>query len=214
MFLVMTIIMRHRSVWLAGGLGFCMLIGLYRERLLSLARMGLASVLIFVLMLTAFILAPELGSSLKEKFAAFSDPYSDGTASWRIEGWIQQLDQIKTKPLFGQGLGGYYSVRRGGKTFSLSPHNAYVQMLLKFGLMGLIVYGLVAYSFFRTTLLVREKLPRGAMRAYVEIGIVNFGAAHAYMIGYGFSLIMLIYFALAMSAVSLQRDYWLVSRPI
>jgi hypothetical protein len=87
-------------------------------------------------------------------------------------------------------------------------------MLLKFGLMGLIVYGLVAYSFFRTTLLVREKLPRGAMRAYVEIGIVNFGAAHAYMIGYGFSLIMLIYFALAMSAVSLQRDYWLVSRPI
>jgi len=56
-------------------------------------------------------------------------------------------------------------------------------------------------------------LPRGPMRAYVEMGILNFGAGHAYMMGYGFNLIMLIFFGLALSAVRLQRDSWAVSRP-
>ena len=49
----------------------------------------------------------------------------------------------------------------------------------------------------------RKQLPPGPLRAFVEVGIVNFGAAHGYLTGYGFSPIMLIVFALALGAVRL-----------
>jgi hypothetical protein len=71
---------------------------------------------------------------------------------------------------------------------------------MKFGLVGLLVYGLLVYKFFRHTLAVRKRLSPGPLRAYVDMGIVNFGAAHAYMMGYGLTLIVLIFYALGMGA--------------
>ena len=50
------------------------------------------------------------------------------------------------------------------------------------------------------------------MRAYVEMGILNFAAGHAYMIAYGMDLIIVIFFGVAMSAVRLQRESWAVPK--
>jgi O-antigen ligase len=147
---------------------------------------------------------PQLGDSIIQSLRGIIDPYSDANASWRIEGWKQQLDSIFNQNfLFGAGVGGYYHWVNKGAIVRSSPHNGYIQLILKFGLLGLLMYGLLAFGFFRKTLAMRKQLPPGPLRAFVEVGIVNFGAAHGYLTGYGFSPIMLIVFALALGAVKL-----------
>ena len=171
-------------------------------------RVGTALILVFGLLVTAVAVTPNFGSSLKKSFGGITNPRSDDTASWRMEGWKEQLGGIAQNKelLLGEGVGGYYSWYFKGNEVTVSPHNAYVLLLLKFGLVGLIIYGLFVFKFFRKTLRVRRKMPPGYLRACVEIGIVNVGAAHAYMIGYGIPLFMLIFCAVSMSAVKLQRD--------
>src|SRR5262249_55640339 len=103
-------------------------------------------------------------------------------------------------------LGGYYEWHFHTTTFTSVPHNAYVQIILKFGLLGLSIYVLLALEFFRKSLAVRKNLRPGLMKAYVEMGVLTFGAAHAYMFGYGFEPIMLIFFAVATSAANLSQQ--------
>jgi O-antigen ligase len=136
------------------------------------------------------------------------DPHSDTTASWRIEGWKKQLSSLSLKEvLFGEGVGSYYRWFHKRHAVEADPHNGYVQIILKFGLLGLIVYVLLAFRFFRKLIAVRKKLPPGPMRAFVEMSILNFGAAHAYLMGYGFSAIMLVFYAIGMSAARLVQNY-------
>jgi hypothetical protein len=207
-FSVIVILSAQRSVWLAVGFGLSLMFCLYRNRSTVVAKMAMAVFVILLLLSTGLALFPETGSRLLRHFQGIVDPYSDGTASWRMEGWRQQLSGLQgVSLLFGQGLGGYYSWRqRGWDTVGSSPHNAYVQMMLKFGLLGLTIYGLLVFEFFRRTLAIRKKLRPGLMRAYVEMGILNFGAAHAYMMGYGIDPIILIFFALATVTVRLTQN--------
>jgi O-antigen ligase len=131
-------------------------------------------------------------------------------------GWQQQLDRIRRNNqwLFGEGLGGYYHWRSKIGQVYATPHNGYVQMVLKLGLFGLCVYALLVGKFFLVTLKARSKLSPGLMRAYMEIGIVNFGAAHAYFLGYGINMSVLIFVAIAMVAVQLQEVSWKVARTV
>lgn len=66
--------------------------------------------------------------------------------------------------------------------------------------------GSVALQFFRKTLAVRKKVKARPVRAYVQMGILNFGAAHGDMLGYGSERIMLIFFAMATSAAKLPQE--------
>jgi O-antigen ligase len=133
-----------------------------------------------------------------------------------MRGWQWQLDRLKRKNqwLFGEGLGGYYRWRTKTGEERVTPHNGYVQMVLKFGLFGLGVYVLLAGKFFLVALKARSKLLPGPRRAYVEIGILNFGAAHAYFMGYGMDMSILIFVALAMVAVQLQEKSGRVPRTV
>jgi len=214
LFLSIVIITYHRSVWLAGGFGLLLLFGLHREKSVFFGKAVVASILVLGVLAITIITIPKFSSTIQGAARGMIDPYSDTTASWRMRMWEHELNRIlETKPLFGEGLGGYYTWDAAGKPqMGLSPHNAYVQMILKFGLIGLTVYGLVVYEFFRKTLYVRKTLPQGPRRAYLEMGILNFGAAHAYMMAYGIDLIVLIFFAVGMSAVRLHRDSWIVPR--
>ena len=90
----------------------------------------------------------------------------------------------------------------------VAPHNGYLQMVMKFGLFGLCIYTFLAGKFFLATLKARGKLSPGPRRAYMEMGIINFGAAHAFLIGYGIELSILIFVALAMVAAQLSEVSW------
>jgi O-antigen ligase len=112
----------------------------------------------------------------------------------------------EVNPVFGEGLGGYYSWKLGSHEINFSPHNAYVQMMLKFGLLGGLIYMLMITHFFRKALAMRKKLPQGPMRAFLEVGMVCFGAGHGYMMGYAFEPIILYFFAVATTAASLSHQ--------
>jgi O-antigen ligase len=197
----------QRSVWLSIGLGSMLLLWLYRRRAVFMVKAFTIAGAILVGLTLAIIAFPEAGAKLAEKFAGIIDPYSDKTASWRIRGWEAQLQTLaEVNPVFGEGLGGYYSWKLGSYEVNNFPHNAYVQMLLKFGVLGLLLYTLLVLEFFRKALAVRSRLGQGPMRAYLEIGIVCFGAVHGYLLGYGFEPITLVFFAVALSAMNLYRQ--------
>jgi O-antigen ligase len=208
LFFLIAVAQGHRTVWLAVGFGVILALWFYRVRPTLIAKLLIVAVVILAGLSMAIVFFPQTGSKLVDHFEGIRDPYSDPTASWRMEGWREQIDQLQKegRVLFGEGVGGYYNWQfRGYVTVTVSPHNAYVQTALKFGLFGLAIYGLLAFDFFRKSLTVRKKLRPAPMRAYLEMGILNFGAALAYCLGYGFQPIMLMFFGIAMSAVKLSQ---------
>ena len=208
LFSVIVILSTQRSVMLGVGFGLVLLMWLYHKRPPLIAKMVMfAGIGVLGLCIVLFTL-PGVQSRLAEKFAGIIDPSDDVTASWRMEGWRQQLTRLVQEGhlLFGEGLGGYFHWHFNTVNWTVVPHNAYVQIVLKFGLFGLTLYALLALEFFRKTLAGRKKLGPGPMRACIELGILNFGAAHAFMLGYGFNPIILIFFAVATSATNLSQQ--------
>jgi O-antigen ligase len=200
--LCILLLTQHRSVILAGLLGLVLLIWLYRNRSRILLKTAVACIAFLILVGIIMTGYPSFEKMTVNYIDGILDPQSDRTASWRMKGWHQQLSDLSTTELlFGEGLGNYYVWYVKGHAIRFEPHNGYVQIILKFGFLGLIVYVLLTVRFFRTVASVRNKLAPGIPRAFVEMGIVNFGAAHAYVMGYGFTLIMLVFYALGMNAV-------------
>jgi O-Antigen ligase len=203
----------QRSVWLAIGFGSILLLWLYRNLRAFMVKISVVAFAVLLTSGTALVYFPRVGERLADKFAGIVDPYSDKTASFRISGWRAQLGNVfEANPLFGEGLGGYYSWMKGRYEVKYSPHNAYVQIMVKFGLVGLMVYALVAFKFFQKMMAFRKKLGPGPMRARLETSILGFGAAHGYMLGYGFEPIMLIFLALGMSAAKLCQESFQTDR--
>jgi len=196
-FTLIVVLSAQRSVWLGSGFGLSLMVWFYHRR--SVVVKIVMVVIGMVLLLGAVLsFLPDAGTKLAQHFDGILNPSADATASWRIEGWQRQLSTLHGASLmFGQGLGGYYSWKLSDlHLVTAQPHNAYVQMVLKFGLLGLIVYALLAYEFFRSGLAVRKRLAPGPVKAWLEIGLLNFAAGHAYMLGYGIDPIILMYFAL------------------
>jgi len=205
---------QHRTVFLASALGLWWLFWLYRARAVLLVKGATVALALLTVLGVIMTSTPSFERYTIGRLAGLINPSADRTGSWRIQGWQQQLTELSgSRLLFGEGLGTYYSWMQGGREVKASPHNAYIQLVLKFGLFGLMVYVLLALRFFRASLSTRRKLPPGRMRAYVEVGIVNYGAAHAYMLGYGFQPSMLIFLALAMAMQSLLRYHQEAPRP-
>jgi O-antigen ligase len=200
----------QRSVWIAVALGAIILLWLYGRRTVFFVRALLLAVMILVAGGAAISAFPSLGSRLGEALSGILDPRRDETASWRLEGWEKQLTKLWQDGnfLLGEGLGGYFRWKYGVTNIKIevAPHNAYVQTTLKFGLVGLTIYGLLVVEFLRRTLACRKKLKPGSIKAYLEMGIVNFGAAQGYMLGYDFQPIILMFFAVAMCAIKLSQE--------
>jgi hypothetical protein len=206
LFSVIVIGSGQRSCWLAVGLGLMLMVGLYHQRAVLFSKMVMIALVGIMGVTSAMIMLPEARSRLVEKFSGIVDPYEDKNASWRIRGWEAQLATVKQNLFFGEGVGNYYSWKFRGEDKQYNPHNAYVQMTVKFGLFGLILYSLLVVQFFRKMLRVRRKLRPGPMKAYIETAILTFGAAHAYMLGYGIHPFTLTFFAVGICAASLSQQ--------
>ena len=212
LFLPLVIIPHHRTVFLAAIIGLFLLFELHRRKVLFVIKAGVTSAILFAVICVAFIMAPKFEHIFMNALAGIADPHSDNTASWRMEGWQKQLAALSERQLLlGKGVGSYFNWDQGNWQYSsqrvkVGPHNAYVEIVLKFGLLGLAIYVLLAFSFFRRMLVARKKLPPGPARAYIEMSLVTFGAAHACMTGYGFSLLIFIFYAIGITAVRLLQD--------
>jgi O-antigen ligase len=216
LFLSIVIMTQHRSVVLAGVVSLLGLFVIYINRAIVLSKMVTTLIVMLAVLGVIIINVPQFASHT-ERLRGIVAPQEDDTASWRIRGWQQQLNRVVSNNqwLFGEGLGGYYHWReRNLSTVKVYPHNGYVQMILKFGLFGLCIYVLLAGQFFLTTMKARSKLSPGPRRAYVEMGLLNFGAMHAYCMGYDFDPSCMIFVALAMVAVQLREVSWRSPRAV
>jgi O-antigen ligase len=207
LFFIIVLASGQRTASLGFGFGLVLAFCLYIRRLILVSKMFMLAMVIVMGFATTIIIFPETGSRLLEKLGGIMDPSSDATASWRIQNWEANWNTIKENLFFGDGLGSYYSWKIGGKwEVKAFPHNGYVQMMLKFGLFGSIIYVLLAVQFFRRTLRIRRQLQPGPIKAYVEMGILTFGATQAYILGYGIETISLIFFAITVAAAKLGQS--------
>ena len=72
-----------------------------------------------------------------------------GTSEWRIEGWMRLIRQtVATDPIFGQAFGGYYDIF-DSKFEGVPPHNEWLIIFSKMGVVGLLLFAAVILRFYR-----------------------------------------------------------------
>lgn len=133
------ILAQVRSVWLAmaGGL-IAVLVVLQKALIRSIVAVSMGF-LFFAL--TASLVGNFIGEDVYttvESSAVFlKDPREDPTGSWRLIGWMQNLEAAMKQPVWGEGLGRYSEWFDGHKWQRVAVHNGYIMHFLKFGLIGL-----------------------------------------------------------------------------
>jgi len=86
---------------------------------------------------------------------------TQGSNFERIRLWKESLRIIKDYPLTGCGLNNYTVVARNYKSFAAGggsyPHNSYLQKAAEIGMLGLLAFLFVLFSFFKTGILYLRK---------------------------------------------------------
>ncbi|MBN9526724.1 MAG: O-antigen ligase family protein [Alphaproteobacteria bacterium] len=139
-FLIVMVLLYHRSVWVAIALGMGVLMLLHRRALYRLSvPIGLGA----ILLAGALMLGHGLGKDLlAEQIDSAIDEALDqnSTLTWRLEGWQVLLSRaIGEGPVvwvFGSGFGVSYERQLGYSTVTVSPHNLYVELFVNAGLLG------------------------------------------------------------------------------
>ncbi len=131
----------HRSVWLACAAAVVALVCLGEIRLRRFWHWGFAVLgLVAALVLTLFAAGFDVPRYVVTRASAFLNPSNDPTSDWRFSIWRQALPVAREHLLAGQGFGGYYAwATKAGTTMNVAPHDTYIQLLLKTGMVGVVV---------------------------------------------------------------------------
>lgn len=206
------IIDSHRSAWLAAAviLGLMFYIN-------ELKAGKFIKVIPFILILGAIIvpLVSDTGihftKYIEERGSAFVDPSADPTSDWRLMMWTAQLERFIKTPILGEGFGGYWTVfipQLG--IVNISPHSYYVQTLVKVGLVGMVLWLVIA---FKLGTRLKKFMIDAKSRYNPELPLIILGfcviiTMHIYYIVYSLEYYSLMYLGLAI-AVMLDKKYYL-----
>lgn len=131
------LLLQHRSVWIVFVLGTAFMVVEYRKQMSRGVIMG-AGVAMVVVGLTAltYLNVSELSDSATEADAA-----SDTTWEWRVSGWGDLLDHGPEGVLeWGIGVpygAGWNRSVSAGFDVDVPPHNFYLEMVLRIGVLGI-----------------------------------------------------------------------------
>jgi O-antigen ligase len=130
------------------------------------------------------------------------ESYNTSTA-WRVAKWKVQLQRFYTSPFAGLGFGGYWGVSGLAGDAGISPHNLYIQILVKLGIIGLALYMMIIVSIFRNIrngigILNERKDPEIAM---LITGVIVLLAGHAFYIVYSLEDYSLIFIGLSIAVL-------------
>ncbi len=139
--LAIAVLLQHRSVWVV--LAVSLLVGTVLERngrghrvAASVGGLYLGAVAGLGLLLHGGTVSQHLSASWQAAFAQSS------TVTWRVTSWgdllQQQLSSVQ-QWLFGRPFGYGYLRVIDGEIWTVMPHNFYVQVLLRGGVIGLVV---------------------------------------------------------------------------
>ena len=138
---VMVVVLQHRSVWLASGIGYVFVLlqqsrHVPRRLLWLIGFFGVASASIGIAIHLGVL--DRLLASLWESTISVTDPQS--TATDRVFGWealmSDWLDSSWGTVLFGYPYGTSYRRVVDRVVVEYSPHNFYLQLLLRVGVVG------------------------------------------------------------------------------
>jgi O-antigen ligase len=132
--LMIVVLLQHRTVWLATGI---MLTGwLLSRRQQTGSRAAALTVLGSLSMLSLLAVSRGAAEQVTSSLAASSE--DDRTLLWRMEGWHALLGQLDDVPdwLLGLPFGFGYDRLVNGALIVVSPHNYYLEVLLRLGIIG------------------------------------------------------------------------------
>lgn len=153
----LVVVLQHRSVWVAS-LGALVVVAWHERAAISAKAFSIIGMGVVMLGLMATFIALDPSSRLTETLAksAVSVTESRGTHIDRLVGWKELLsDFARAEPknwLMGMPYGSGYERYVLGRLQDFSPHNFYVQLLLRLGAAGLLLFLWVHFSLRRRVL--------------------------------------------------------------
>lgn len=137
--LIAVVILQHRTVWVAfaGGAVVWLLIqrGLQKQLLILASALILLGGIVIRLLSAATPPAREMPET-----SGFANPL---TFQWRLDLWEETIDQYMVTPsdiILGVPFGVEREVQVWGGTVDVSPHNFYLRIAMRTGLLGLVSF--------------------------------------------------------------------------
>ena len=166
----------------------------------SLGLVGIVAFFGFVFLMDP-VFHHTLAPALEKGFSGIINPAADPTGYWRLYSYKWELDKIFSNPfwvLIGQGWGGYYAWYFGltDEIIRTAPHDQYIQIWSKMGLVGLVLYAGVFIAFYRQTFRFLKVSRNELHRSVIMIIMVITFANHIHAIAASFTMAMWVQMAL------------------
>ena len=130
----------HRSVWLSVIVIFLILflIRLKNERILLRRKL----IVLTIIVVSIFLISScsNISKFVSQRLIVFTNPELDPNANWRLLNWSFQIERFFHSPIIGEGFGSYWGFNIYKNDIWIMPHNLYIMILAKLGLVGLILY--------------------------------------------------------------------------
>jgi len=205
----------HRSVWLAtlgAGAAFFWIKEINYSKRMNHTLITIFSIII-ILTLTNQILILKTETNLVDYITRRAsdlvklDEKYNNSAAWRIAQWKAQIPKICASPIIGQGFGGYWGFSGVQGDLGISPHNLYIQTLVKLGTVGMVLYLIIVIKVFfklkRT--ITKYKIMDNSEMAMLILGMVVLIAAHVFYIAYSFEYYSLLFIGLGLSCLQEKK---------
>lgn len=145
LFIAFTVIMQHRSVWVAAAVGLLAIFMLERRhlprRFALLLGFTLALTLVTAVAGAAGYL-DDLARRLLESTESMAD--DEGTFAARVDGWVRLLESwLGATPrawILGFPFGKGYTRMYNGVIIEFAPHNFFLDLMLRVGIVGLVLF--------------------------------------------------------------------------
>ena len=135
--LIMSIALNRRTLWVALGVVFVVLVVRNRKLGLRIAAVAFAGLTLVVVALPLFNLEPQPAETVAQPID------NADTLIWRFDGWMALLSSGPDTPdevVLGLPFGTGYSRYIGGVEIEAGPHNFYLQTYLRTGLLGVMAF--------------------------------------------------------------------------
>ena len=214
---LMIIIDSHRSVWIAtiavGVVLFWMNEINYNKKMNSTILTVFS--IIIILTLTNQVLILKAKTNLFDYITGRAsdlvklDESYNNTASWRVTQWKAQMNRFIDSPIMGEGFGGYWGSSDMLGELRVSPHNLYVQTLVKLGVVGMLLYLIIIAKIFVNLKrkLSNNKLKSDPNTCIIVIGFVILVASHVFYIAYSFEYYSLLFIGLGVACLQDEKRF-------
>ena len=214
---LMIIIDSHRSVWIATVTVVVVLFWIkeinYSKRM-NRTLLAILSIII-ILTLTNQILLSKTETNLIGYLSGRTsdllklDESYNNTASWRVAQWKEQMTKFIASPIIGEGFGSYWGLSGIRGDLGVSPHNLYVQTLVKIGAVGMLLYLIIIMKIFfnLNRRIANKKFNNDPQFSILVIGFVILVASHVFYMAYSFEYYSLLYIGLGVACLQDEKRF-------